>query len=198
MEVLEVNEANSKFPVLSAKIKDICDTAYELSSDSRYDVSADIDSRINEITSNDIEEHKEEMQRIEFLLKSDSKVRRERFQLWNFNIANTNENSMGFSIPKHAPASDIRKTFNPFLSFPEELISNVKAQHQYRIIKEKCKKYLLKEEMQTEEIQLTEQPVLKVTKIENKNSKQEIQPENNSSERQPISFLYRKYYLNKK
>lgn len=115
MELLETNQANIKYPILDSIVKDLCNNAYDNCIDKEYDLTTDIDIRIEEIFINDTNEHKEEMTRIEKLLKED-KSKREIYNLWNLN------------------KKEFLKSKEPILFFPEDVISSVKAINEHKII----------------------------------------------------------------
>mmetsp|Transcript_19807 Transcript_19807/g.20626 ORF Transcript_19807/g.20626 Transcript_19807/m.20626 type:complete len:242 (+) Transcript_19807:15-740(+) len=85
MEYYEVNESNLKYPQISNAIKQATEKAYGQCSDKEYDISLDIEVRVAEIHNNDMQEHYEEMARIEELLKTESMTKRSLQHIWNFN-----------------------------------------------------------------------------------------------------------------
>lgn len=109
MDNLEINEASTKYPVLDYKIKQFQRESYIKSYDETYNIVNDIENKINEIYKTDLEEHKDEMNRICQLLKEDGNNLKGKYDYY---ISNDNI-----------------KSKNEFLYFSDQSIENVKAMH---------------------------------------------------------------------
>lgn len=109
MEYLEINEASTKHPLLDYKIKKFQKESYIKSYDENYNIINDIENKINEIYKSDLQEHKDEMNRISQLLKEDASNLKGKYDYY---ISNDNI-----------------KSKNEFLYFSEQSIENVKAMH---------------------------------------------------------------------
>lgn len=155
MEVLNINQANRKYPEISSKIKQLSVKAYKNANDDDFNLNIDTEIRISEIFNEDIQEHIDEMTRISELLKTENKSKRHLNQLWNFTYIPNNSASVSKNerkIPICGFKSNINSVYNN-LTYPDNLINEVNLTHKNIIVKRLMDKSLKKTTIQEDTLE---------------------------------------------